>query len=363
MRISCVALGLVLFAGSAIAQNYVPVIPDPDRLAEGIRYDDIFVEQMPDGTIREFNRCGSPFVEQGIEVPGPEDPLGGSTADCDGSSNPDPMYDPFPGGSYLIDVWVHVIRDNPPTTGEVPIAEIYEQLAVLNEDFRAIPGSNGAPGSDTRFFFRLVGTEVSNNTTWFNDGGAYYNSLAQSPSTILNIYTNQAGGNLGYVPFLPHQAPGAIGTNQDRAVILWSTFGRDRGIFPAYDLGRTTTHELGHFFGLEHTFAPQNSCPSAADPACLSNGDWVCDTPPEFNPNFAICPPNTVDTCTDGAGNDPIENYMDYSDDVCMDRFTLQQQRRIRCTIEHYRTGLLQPILFYDDFETENTAAWDLTSN
>ena len=53
---------------------------------------------------------------------------------------------------------------------------------------------------------------------------------------------------------------------------------------------------------------------------------------------------------------------MDYSDDVCMDRFTQHQQRRIRCTIEHYRSGLLQPILFYDDFETGDTAAWDFTN-
>ncbi|MGE0640291.1 MAG: zinc metalloprotease [Thermoanaerobaculia bacterium] len=361
MRISGVALGLFLLAGSAIAQNYVPVIPDPDRLAEGIRFDDIFVEQMPDGTIHEFNRCGAPRVDQGIEVLGPLSPLGGSTADCDGSSNPDPMYDPFPGGSYLIDVWVHVIQNDAGTQGQVPLAEIHEQLAVLNEDFRAIPGSNGAPGSDTRFFFRLVGTEITNNTTFFNDGGFYYNTLAQSPATILNIYTNQAGGNLGYVPFLPHQSPGSIGTNADRAVILWSTFGRNRGLFPAYDLGRTTTHELGHFFGLEHTFA-QGGCPSAANPACLSNGDWVCDTPPENAPNFNVCPPGTVDSCTGQPGNDPIENYMDYSDDVCMDRFTQHQQRRIRCTIEHYRSGLLQPILFYDDFETGNTFAWDFTN-
>lgn len=350
----CFALAFTLSPAFALAQGYVPVIPDPDRVAEGIRFDDIFQVVRPDGTIQELVRCGAPRGVPGAEVLGPLGPLGGSTADCDGSTNPSSIFDP--GTSYLVDVWVHVIRNTSGSAGDIPVAEIYEQIAVLNEDFRGIPLSNGDPGSDGRLFFRLKGYDFTNNTTWYNDGGTYYNSLAVTPATVVNIYTNTAGGNLGYVPFLPYTAPGSIGSNSDRVVILSDSFGRDRGLLPDYDLGRTTTHEVGHYFNLEHTF--NGGCASATSPGCYSNGDLICDTPPEADPNFGC--PASRNSCAAQPGNDPIENYMDYSDDVCMDRFTLEQMRRIRCTIENYRTQLFQPVVFYEDFETGNTNAWDV---
>jgi hypothetical protein len=350
-------LALVLSA-AALAADYVPVIPVAERVAEGIRYEDLFQVVRADGTVQELVRCGAPRPEPGIVFEGEARAEGGSAADCDGSTNPDPLYDPFPGGSYLVDVWVHVLK-NAGGDGEVPVEEIFEQLAVLNEDFRGIPLSNGDPGADSRLFFRYLGHDVTTNTTWFNDSGAYYDTLAVTPGSVLNIYTNSAGGALGYVPTLPHSAsPGFLGSDADRVVILWESFGRDRGLLPEYDLGRTTTHEVGHFFGLAHTF--DSVCRASASPQCLSNSDMICDTPPERQPNFEVCPPDVRDSCTQYAGNDPIENYMDYSYDACMDRFTNEQKRRIRCTIEHYRSGLLQPILFYDDFETADTQAWDV---
>ena len=74
-----------------------------------------------------------------IEIEEPLGPLGGSTADCDGSSDPTEIggapptiYDP--GESYLIDVWVHVLRDNSGVQGNIPVEELYEQIAILAED-------------------------------------------------------------------------------------------------------------------------------------------------------------------------------------------------------------------------------------
>jgi len=119
-------------------------------------------------------------------------------------------------------------------------------------------------------------------------------------------------------------------------------------------------HLEAEAFARGHDLTAGNSghtCASAANPACFSNADLICDTPPEQTPNFGC--PASRNTCA-SAGADPIENYMDYSDDPCMDRFSLQQMRRIRCTVEHYRSALYQPVLFYDDFETSNTNAWDV---
>ncbi|MBZ0089574.1 MAG: zinc metalloprotease, partial [Thermoanaerobaculia bacterium] len=343
------ALALLLLPAVAPAQDYIPVIPNLDRVAEGLRYDDIIQVVRLDGTIQELVRCGTPSRSPGIEAFGPQGALGGSVADCDGSTNPDPIYDP--GTSYLIDVWVHVIRNGAGTAGDIPVAEIYEQIAVLNEDYRGIPLSIGDPGADGRLFFRLLGYDYTNNTTWYNDTPPYgYTSLAVTPAQVLNIYTNSAGGFLGYVPFLPYEPGAPIGTATDRVVILSEALGRDRDPNPdnPYDLGRTTTHEVGHYFNLEHTF--NGSCANATSPGCFSNGDLICDTPPELDMTFG-CPAGQ-DSCLGQPGPDPIENYMDYTDDICMNNFTLQQMRRIRCTIENYRTQLFQPVLFYEDFET-----------
>ncbi len=172
---------------------------------------------------------------------------------------------------------------------------------------------------------------------------------------MINIYTNSAAGNLGYVPFLPYTIPARSAPTQDRVVILSDSFGRDRGLLPDYDLGRTPPTRSG----TTSTWSTPSTggCDPAASPGCYSNGDLICDTPPEQSSNFGC--PASRNTCAAQPGNDPIENYMDYSDDVCMDRFTLEQMRRIRCTIENYRTALFQPVLFYEDFETGNTNAWD----
>jgi len=150
----------------------------------------------------------------------------------------------------------------------------------------------------------------------------------------MNIYTNQAGGNLGYVPFLPMNAGGAlVGGLSDRVVILWTSFGRNGPIGPPYNQGRTVTHEVGHYLGLEHTFS--GGCASATPPGCYTSGDYLCDTNSESGPNFG-CPTNP----TSCGSPDPITNYMDYTDDLCMEMFTVEQSRRMRCALTSYRTNL-----------------------
>ena len=113
-------------------------------------------------------------------------------------------------------------------------------------------------------------------------------------------------------------------------MVLWSAFGRNAPIGPPYNLGSTATHEAGHYFGLFHTF--QGGCCSTT--SCFQNCDLICDTNPEASPHFG-CVART--TC---GSVDPINNYMDYSDDACMNNFTFQQVNRMRCSVQHWRTNL-----------------------
>jgi hypothetical protein len=114
-------------------------------------------------------------------------------------------------------------------------------------------------------------------------------------------------------------------------VVLYQAFGRPSTLSP-YNLGRTATHEVGHYLGLFHTF--NAGCGNAS---CYTSGDRICDTNPEQNPRFNCSAASSCGT------SDPITNFMDYTNDSCMNNFTQEQGRRMRCTLQHYRPNLGQP--------------------
>lgn len=283
-------------------------------------------------------RCGTP-----VEIPA-GGVAGGSGFDCTFDfTNPSDEYSPTVV-RYRIPVVVHVIRDDLSTLGHVNAARVQSQIDILNEDFQAIAGTNGANGVDVQIEFYLrqedpfgnpsTGITYSNNTTWFNDSGGYYTTLAWDTSRYLNIYTLQPpSGILGYVPSLPQS--GIAGSKADRVVVFWRAFGRNAPIGAPYNQGRTGTHEVGHYLGLYHTF--QGGCASAS--SCASNGDRICDTNPEEFPGYG-CP--TGSSC---GSSDPVDNYMDYSDDLCAERFTHDQARRMRCSLENYRSNLFEAVV------------------
>jgi hypothetical protein len=236
-----------------------------------------------------------------------------------------------PGPAWLptvmleVPVVVHIITDADCTTGDVSDALVASQIAVLDEDF-------AAAGID----FTLVETTRECNATWYQDDGDYWTTLARDPSRFLNLYTNTAGGSRGYVPSLPAEPDGLVGQPADRVVINWLAFGRP-GPFPPHDLGRTATHEIGHYLGLFHPY--YESCGEPAAPDCYTTGDRICDTAPD-DASHDGCPVGAV-SC-DGTPV-PIANFMELTDDGCMTGFTAEQAQRMRCTLATYRPLLAPP--------------------
>ncbi len=214
----------------------------------------------------------------------------------------------------------HVVRSGTGASqGNVPDQMIDDQIAILNAAF-----------ANTNFQFNLVTTTRTTNSSWYTGcAGSQENAMKQAlnidPATTLNAYScAPTGGILGY-SYLPSSWP--EDDFHHGIVVLHSTL--PGGTAAPYNLGDTATHEIGHFLGLYHTFQG----------GCNGNGDFVADTPPEASPAFG-CPAGR-DTCS-GGGDDPIENFMDYTDDFCMFEFTSDQSDRMDVQVAAFKPTLLQ---------------------
>jgi hypothetical protein len=260
---------------------------------------------------------------------------------------------------FVIQVVYHIIKRTD-GVGDITPALLRSQIDVLNEDFNALAGTPGAPGTNMKIQFALArfdpqgnphpGYNVVTNDAYFADPGSglspMKDALNWDTTRYLNVYTNDANGALGYATFPAQNA----GTEQDGVVMLWNSVGRNSPIGAPYNLGRTMTHEVGHYLGLYHTF--QGGCGTAGAP--YTTGDRIMDTPAESSPN---------DDCTPKAGciagqMAPIENYMDYSRDICMNKFTVEQTNRARCSMVNYRTINTRPTAMFTSTATDLTATF-----
>ena len=231
-----------------------------------------------------------------------------------------------PGGPSVefpvtVDVYVHVIKSSG-GDGAVTSHQINQQIDILNEAFAGTAS------------FVLAGTDTTVNDAWFamepgtSAERAAKEALRVGSADDLNIYTANPGSSLlGWATF-PASYRG--NPDDDGVVVLYSSL--PGGDAEPYNEGDTATHEVGHWFGLYHTF--QGGCGGPKN--TNKQGDLIADTAAEASPAFGC--PASRNTCP-APGVDPIENFMDYTDDACMFEFTSEQNDRAQALFAQYRYG------------------------
>jgi hypothetical protein len=235
-------------------------------------------------------------------------------------------------GVIEIPVVVHVLYNT--TAQNINDLQINSQIAVLNEDFQNQNADRGnlppssfqtvaSTGMNIRFVLSKIirkYTKVKSFTT--NDAMKSTNRGGSDPvdaTMNLNMWScNLGNGVLGYAQF-----PGGS-TKTDGVVILYSAFG-SREKYPSgtyasrFDLGRTATHEVGHWMNLRHIWGDDNG-------ACTGS-DQVDDTPNQGGENYGL-PVYPHVSCGNTPKGDMFMNYMDYTDDKGMYMFSVKQTNR-----------------------------------
>lgn len=245
----------------------------------------------------------------------------------------------------VIPVVVHVIHTGTSigVGANIPLSQIQSQIRSLNEDFRRTnPDINLTPlefqsvAADTQIEFVLakqdprgLPTDGINrvqgpkNTYDPNDAGLLGQLALWPPEEYLNIWVVPlVSPFIGYASFPVSNLPGlnfpATSRETDGVTVDYRYFGQG-GSAVAGSRGRTLTHEVGHFLGLRHIWG---------DGDCSAD-DFVNDTPNQDGPN-TICRSTPRVTC---GSRDMVENYMDYTTDICMNLFTIGQTERMQVVL------------------------------
>ncbi|CAN5877929.1 hypothetical protein BH11BAC7_BH11BAC7_15310 [soil metagenome] len=247
-----------------------------------------------------------------------------------------------------VPVVVHVVYIN--AAQNISDQQIYSQIAVLNTDYRLLnadtinrPTAFDSLAADLEIEFCLATLDPNGNPTngitrTSSAGGtfgAFFNPLTEDVKATssggidpwpadeyLNIWVcNLFPGLLGYAQF-PGGAPAT-----DGVAITYTAFGTMGTVTAPSTLGRTASHECGHYFGLYHIWGD--------DSDCTTGSDSIADTPNATGASASDCMVNR-NSCSNedpywGANdpNDMVQNYMDYSHDSCMNMFTRGQKARM----------------------------------
>lgn len=279
----------------------------------------------------------------------------------------------------IIPVVVHVIHKGEAvgTGSNISDAQVISQITTLNNDYRKKVGTRGynanIVGADANIEFALAVRDPNGNptngidrvsfckTSWWDDEieAVLKPQTIWDPNKYLNIWVtpdiiSSIGDVLGYAQF--PSASGLTGldepgmtsdANTDGVVIAHNYFGNldyDDGSFnldSTYGYGRTTTHEVGHWLGLRHIWGDENC-----------GNDYVADTPIHKEDNYGCFTHPKPNSC--GTPDEMFENYMDYTDDTCMNIFTVNQVDRFNAVLansprrkELLSSDALTPVAIY----------------
>ncbi|WP_417195694.1 GEVED domain-containing protein [Bizionia sp.] len=237
------------------------------------------------------------------------------------------------GSIITLPVVVHVLYRN--STENISVAQIQSQLDVLNEDFRRTnPDADNtwSQAADTQIEFCLASIDPNGNAT---SGITRKSTTRQDWGTTDDMKKSSQGGvnpwntseylNMWIVPKMTSGGNTILGYAQfpggnaatDGVVMAYNYFGRVGNVSAPFDGGRTTTHEVGHYLNLRHIWGDANC-----------GNDFVSDTPTHQTSNGG-CPTGRV-SC---GSADMVQNYMDYTNDSCMNLFTAGQKNRMRAVL------------------------------
>lgn len=247
------------------------------------------------------------------------------------------------GGSIIdIPVVFHVVYKN--ASENISKAQIMSQLTILNEDFRRqnidqinTPSDFATVAADTEINFCLAQRTPNNDTTSgitrtetsvssfsLFDDRIFYDTLGGkniwNSELYLNIYICDLSSVLGFAAFP------SSNEDIDGVVIDFENFGNIGTATAPYHKGRTCTHEVGHWLNLIHVWGDM-----------MCGDDFVNDTPEQEAANYG-CPAHPSPTCTNNG--DMFQNYMDYTNDACMNMFTDGQKTRMQATLATARTEI-----------------------
>lgn len=248
---------------------------------------------------------------------------------------------------FTLPVVVHVIYSN--EAENISFEQIKSQIEVLNQDYsRTNPDKEmthkkfAKRAADTKIQFQLAKRDPQGRSTSGVNrvavGGTplspeQVNNIIKpntiwNPNEYLNIWVcNLEGGILGFSQFpsssgLTGIPVASTAANTDGVVIHYQAFGTTGTALAPFNGGRTTTHEVGHWLGLLHIWGENEGC---------ENDDFCQDTPPIGGPNFECTA--KIATCD----KSPVmnQNFMDYTADICMNLFTLDQKHRMRAVLQN----------------------------
>ncbi len=253
-------------------------------------------------------------------------------------------------GVYTIPVVVHVLYKT--TAQNISDAQIMSQIEVLNEDFgrynadttQTPAGWQNIAGT-TPFQFCLAKQDPFGNPTngierratsansYSSNNTMKYFSSGGLDAWDVNRYFNIWVCNLGNFLLGYAEPPSSAHSPEYGVVITYDCFGRVGTLDATYNQGRTTTHEVGHAMSLSHIWGDDSNC---------SGSDGILDTPNQEVETYT-CPSSFpfYDNCSASGNGVMYMNYMDYTDDICMNMFTNGQTNRMSLAMQSFYPTLL----------------------